>query len=197
MTPMLVGALLALSAPALADPLDPACVDAPACGKLADSLEQSDPTRARTLHQLACMGGYWYSCNDLTVLYGDPLGEQQNRKKFEAECEGGSASSCYWIGARLLSGFGGLPKEEERGKSFLVRSCDGGYGTACYTLGSPLIYADPPDVDGWLRWMDKGCKGGSPDACAELKTPLSDWRELCSQGIAGGCEMVRRKQGVP
>lgn len=111
--------MLGLLALLHAETLDPACADAPACGRLADSLEQSDPKRAQALHQLACIGGYWYSCNDLTVLYGDPIGEQQSRKKFEAECEAGSAASCYWIGARLVSGFGGLPKDEAQGKQYL------------------------------------------------------------------------------
>lgn len=167
--------------------------DATACGQLADTLESSDPTQAQALHRRACTGGYWYSCNDLTVLYNDPIGEQQSRRKFEAECEAGNASSCYWIGARLTSGFGGLPKDEGRGRAFLQRACDGGYGTGCYTLAAPLLYQTPPDVAGWRKGMEKGCRGGSPDACAELKTPLSDWKELCVQGVTGACELARPK----
>ncbi len=141
---------------------------------------------------MGCAGGYTPSCNDLTVLYGDPLGERIVLAGFLEGCAAGRASDCYWAGARLESGFGGVPRDEARGRELLARSCEGGYGTACYGLAGPLLTADPPDVDGWLRGMDRACRGGSPDGCAELATPLADLRAACSE-LPVYCALADRK----
>jgi localization factor PodJL len=155
----------------------------------------ADLERAKQWFRAACVGGYWFACNDLTVM-GDPLGEKLSVAKFLAECDRGSASSCYWAGARISSGFMGTPRDEARGKALLQKSCDGGYGTGCYSLGWPLLLADPPDVDNYLRLLDLGCKGGSPDACSELALPVEEFDAACKDGPTGNpyCELARRKK---
>jgi len=155
----------------------------------------ADRDKALGWFRAACVGGYWYACNDLTLM-GDPLGEKVSLAKFIDECEGGSASSCYQAGARLRVGYMGAPKDDERGRALLQKSCDSGYGTGCYTLGWPLLFAERPDIDAYFQMMVKGCMGGSPDACSELKVSDAQLRQACRSGGKDNvyCALLERRK---
>ena len=147
-----------------------------------------NPRLGRHYHRLACALGYWFSCNNLTLIYEDRLGEKISRRMFMRMCQRDSAYGCYWIAARLLSGLGGLPKRPKQGQALMKKSCDGGYGTACYSLA--LGQSDEQQKTALLQ---RGCKGGSPDACEELKrttgarAALVKARKACLGDRGEGC----------
>ena len=146
-----------------------------------------DAPKGHRFHRLACALGHWFSCNNLTLLYQDKLGEKVSRRMFSRMCDGGSAYGCYWIAARLLSGLG-LPKRPKQGLKLMKKSCDGGHGPACYSLA--LSETDESKKETLLQ---RGCKGGCPDSCQELKQVAQSESQVaaakmsCRKGEAKGC----------
>lgn len=167
------------------------------CAELARSHEEGngvpkDAAQAHELHRLACVQGYWFSCNNLTVTYRDPLGEEVSRERFARLCEQGFASDCYWLAARYLTDFPGFPARPEEGRALLERACDGGYGTACYSLAERHAYGaggTPVDLPRYIELLTRGCEGGSPDACGELHAPMAQLEEACRAGDRAGCAL--------
>ncbi len=153
-----------------------------------------DAKKGHRFHRLACALGHWFSCNNLTLIYKDSLGEKLSRRMFSRMCESGSAYGCYWIAARLMSGLGGLPKRPKQGLELMKRACDGGHGPACYSVA--LRQADESKKRALLQ---RGCKGGCPDSCEELKhaadtsSELATARKACLKGRAVGCYTAAKK----
>jgi hypothetical protein len=174
------------------------------CSRIAVALEAPGqaasgppPALAQRFHRLACAFGYWFSCNNLTVTYLDPLGEQISRRTFEDGCSStGDPSSCYWAGARYTAGVGNQPRDLDRGYALIARACESGYGTGCYDLAnlySAGLHGFPVDLSFAYLLLERGCQGGSPDACNELRSPARELRQSCNDGVALHCAILERR----
>jgi TPR repeat protein len=179
------------------------CGSVGACASLAQAYETGqgvpkDHEKALRYFREACAHDYWYACNNLSA-YGDPAGEEGNRRHFERLCDGGKGepSDCYWYAVRLLAGMGGAKKDFERALPLLLISCNRGFGTACYSLALQYHHGQGPlerDPVKFADLIERGCKRGSPDACSTLHLPAAETRRECARGDTGLCEIERRRQ---
>jgi len=167
--------------------------DGAACAEAALRYEEGkgvakDARQGHRFHRLACALGYWFSCNNLTLMYEDSLGEKISRRMFRRMCDGGSAYGCYWIAARLMTGLGGLPRRPKQGEALMVKACHGGHGPACHDLAM-----GQPDEAKRRALLQRGCEGGCPDSCkavkreAEARANLAAARKACLGEQAAGC----------
>ena len=131
-----------------------------------------DWSRALSLFDRACAGGVAASCTNQGWLLADGDTGDQNLTRaarlYERGCDGGSGLGCVLLGNLLLAGRAGT-KDPPRALAYYERSCELD-AKSCRALAHALsgvdgIEADRPRA---RRMLDKACKAGNGDACADL-----------------------------
>lgn len=153
-----------------------------ACNALAliltDEREPPDNERALPLFEKACGASVPAACMSAGAMYqnGDGVSADPTTaaRLYRLSCEGDIAIGCVALGNLTLEGEAGLVKSPTRALDLYRRGCDLDPALGCYAYGMALTGSSGirPDLERAEKTLDRACRAGHADACAELASLL-------------------------
>jgi len=153
-----------------------------ACNALAliltDEQEPPDNARALPLFEKACGAEVPAACMSAGSMYQNGDGVAANlteaARLYRLSYEGEIGLGCVALGNLTLEGEAGLVKSPTRALDLYRRGCDLDPTVGCYVYGMALTGGAgiQPDLKRAEKTLDRACRAGHADACAELAALL-------------------------